>query len=344
MTSLVEEILQGKRRAIARQISHIENDEAEARQILTELYPHTGQAHLVGVTGAPGTGKSTLVNEMAKVLRRQNQTVAILSIDPTSPFTGGAILGDRIRLKDLAGDAGVFMRSMATRGNLGGLAWATADAIKVFDAAGFQVILIETVGVGQAEVEIASLAHSVVVVEAPGLGDEVQAIKAGLLEIADIFVVNKADHDGVDRTVAALKMMLDLNANGSAKSMLHHGTLMEVALPAQEPTVEASWRPPIFQTIATTGQGVEAVMEALAEHRAYQVAQGLWQQREQSRILYEIEQILKQRLLANLMTGLSSTQLNETLEKVTARQLDPYTAAEALLDAGRNPKRKADNA
>src|SRR5512139_3056363 len=203
--SPTEQILRGERRAIARQISGIENDRPEARQVLAELYPSTGRAYLIGLTGAPGTGKSTLVNELAKAYRRENKTVAIISVDPTSPFTGGAILGDRIRMYDLAGVPGVFVRSMATRGSLGGLARATADAAKVFDAAGFDIILIETVGVGQAEVEIASLAHSVVVVEAPGLGDEIQAIKAGILEIADVLVVNKCDLPGAEQTARALK-------------------------------------------------------------------------------------------------------------------------------------------
>lgn len=334
MTSLVEQILRGERRAIARQISQLENNQPDALQALTELYPHTGRAYLIGITGAPGTGKSTLVNEMAKIYRRQDQTVAILSIDPTSPFTGGAILGDRIRLKDLAGDPGIFMRSMATRGSLGGLARAAADAIKVFDAAGFQIILIETVGVGQAEVEIARLAHSVIVVEAPGLGDEVQAIKAGLLEIADIFVINKADREGADRTAAALNMMLDLNPDGAAKPIWHHGALLEVALPSSTSPQEIVWRPPICQTVAITGQGVEEVVQALRQHRAYQASQGRLEQRERSRMLFEIEQILKERLLANLIASLPAAQLQQTLAKVANRQLDPYTAVETLLKAG----------
>jgi LAO/AO transport system kinase len=206
---LVTEALNGNRYALARLISQVEDDGVDARAALTALYPHTGTAHLVGVTGPPGSGKSTLVNEFAKELRAQGITVGIIAVDPTSPFTGGALLGDRVRMRDLAGDPGVFIRSMATRGSLGGLAQATSDVIKVLDAAGFDMILVETVGAGQAEVDIASTTHTTVVLEAPGMGDEVQALKAGLMEIADILVVNKADHAGADRTARALEMVID---------------------------------------------------------------------------------------------------------------------------------------
>jgi len=330
--SLTEPILRGERRAIARQISGIENERPEARQVLAELYPHTGRAYLVGLTGAPGTGKSTLVNELAKAYRRENKTVAIISVDPTSPFSGGAILGDRIRMADLAGDPGVFVRSMATRGSLGGLARATADAAKVFDAAGFEIILIETVGVGQAEVEIAGLAHSVVVVEAPGLGDEVQAIKAGILEIADVFVVNKADREGASRTVAALTMMLDLTDPSLPKTVLHHGQLMAVAATVSNPTrVElAAWRPPICKTVATQGQGIAEVIAALAEHRTYQLNQGMLVQRERERLIFEIQQMLKERLLADLLDKTSPERVNQILTQVLERQLDPFAAVEIL--------------
>ncbi|MBE7470625.1 MAG: methylmalonyl Co-A mutase-associated GTPase MeaB [Anaerolineales bacterium] len=330
--SLTEPILRGERRAIARQISGIENNRPEARQVLAELYPHTGQAYLVGLTGAPGTGKSTLVNELAKAYRRENKTVAIISVDPTSPFSGGAILGDRIRMADLAGDPGVFVRSMATRGSLGGLARATADAAKVFDAAGFEIILIETVGVGQAEVEIAGLAHSVVVVEAPGLGDEVQAIKAGILEIADVFVVNKADREGASRTVAALTMMLDLTDHSLPKTVFHHGQLMEVAATVGSPSgaEPAAWRPPICKTVATQGQGIAEVVAALAEHRTYQLNNGMLVQRERERLIFEIQQMLKERLLAGLLAKASPEEVNKILEQVVERQLDPFAAVEIL--------------
>jgi len=216
--SLVDQLLAGNRRALARIISQVEDDGPEAHALLAALYPHTGRAHVIGITGAPGTGKSTLVNALARVYRAQGQTVGIVAVDPTSPFSGGALLGDRVRMRDLAGDPGIFIRSMATRGSLGGLARTTADVILVLDAAGFDRILVETVGVGQAEVEIASAAHTTVVVEAPGMGDEVQAIKAGVLEIADIFVVNKADRAGADHVVMALQMMQGLAPSGAG----HH--------------------------------------------------------------------------------------------------------------------------
>ena len=207
---LVKRLLSGDRRALARALSMVEDETEEAYSVLSALYPQTGSAHIVGITGAPGTGKSTLVSQLASRYRERGQTVGIIAIDPTSPFSGGALLGDRLRMRDLAGDSGIFIRSMATRGSLGGLARATTAATHVLDAAGFQRIVVETVGAGQAEVDIAATAHTTVLVEAPGLGDDIQAIKAGILEIANVFAVNKADHDGVERTVLALRAMLDL--------------------------------------------------------------------------------------------------------------------------------------
>jgi len=340
LTPLAQQIVEGNRRAIARQITQIENNHADARTVLGELYPHTGQAYLVGITGPPGSGKSTLVNQIAKAYRHQDKTVAILAVDPTSPFTGGAILGDRIRLQDLAGDSGIFVRSMATRGNLGGLARATADAIKVFDAAGFDIILIETVGVGQDEVAIAGLAHTVLVVDVPGQGDDIQAIKAGVLEIADIFVINKADREGVDRTVAALKMMLDLNQpQNQSKPMLHHGQLMNVVLPANDDQPPAGWRPLIYQTVATTGEGIEAVVEAVAKHRTHQLATNALKKRERYRLIFEIEELLKAQLLNRLVAGVSPEKFNQIVEQVATRQLDPYTAVTQLLEIATIPQK-----
>ncbi len=231
--SLASPVLEGNRLSLARLLTQIENDTPEGQAALGALFPHTGGAHLIGVTGAPGTGKSSLVNQLARYFRspgagQEPRRVGIVAVDPSSPFTGGAILGDRVRMRDLAGDPGVFIRSMASRGSLGGLARATAGVVQALDAAGFELILIETVGAGQAEVDIARLAHTTLVVEAPGMGDEIQAIKAGILEIADILVVNKADRPGVENTERALRAMLQL-AHPVAHRVLHHGQMEWVA-------------------------------------------------------------------------------------------------------------------
>jgi LAO/AO transport system kinase len=335
LNPLAEQILAGRRRAIARQISQIENNQPEALHVLTELYPHTGRAYLVGITGPPGSGKSTLVNGLAKAYRQMGKTVAILAVDPSSPFSGGAILGDRIRLNDLAGDSGVFVRSMATRGTLGGLARAAGEAIHVFDAAGFDLILIETVGVGQAEVEIAGLAHTVLVIDVPGLGDDVQAIKAGLLEVADIFVVNKADREGADRVAAALKMMLQLSdSRGQTHSMLHHGQLLDYTLPAGGGEAGSGWQPLVCKTVATTGAGINNLVEAIEQHRARQIDANSLKERARRRLTFDIEQALKERLLRDLITQLSAGQLHDVIEQVVNRQLDPYSAVETLLTLG----------
>src|ERR1044071_5722057 len=222
MMELVTAVRAGDRRALARLLTAVENQREGVDEALKALYPHTGRAWVIGLTGAPGTGKSSLVTELAKAYRAQGETVAVLAVDPTSPFTGGAILGDRIRMRELSGDKGVFIRSMATRGSLGGLARATRDAIRVLDAAGFDRILVETVGAGQSEVDIVRAAYTTVVIEAPGLGDDVQAIKAGILEIADVLVVNKADRPGVDNTVRGLKTMLELGHPASRENMVSH--------------------------------------------------------------------------------------------------------------------------
>src|SRR5512133_2957087 len=253
--SLTESILEGNRLALARLLTQVENDSPEGRDALAELFPHTGEAHLIGVTGAPGTGKSSLVNQLALHYRKvENKRVAIVAVDPSSPFTGGAVLGDRVRMRDLAGDPGVFIRSMATRGSLGGLAQSTANMVQVFDAAGFDVIIIETVGAGQSEVDVARLAHTTLVVEAPGLGDDIQAIKAGILEIADILVINKADRPGVENTEKALKNMLDL-AHPTERIFQHHGISMKVEAPKHKSTT-AMWIPPIQRTVSTEGIGI----------------------------------------------------------------------------------------
>jgi LAO/AO transport system kinase len=346
---LVEAVLSGDRRAIARLITHIENEAADAHASLAQIYPHTGRAHIIGVTGAPGTGKSTLVNELAKAYRAADQPVGVIAVDPTSPFSGGAILGDRIRMRDLAGDPGVFVRSMATRGSLGGLARATADAIKVLDAAGFETIIVETVGAGQSEVEIAETAHTVVVVEAPGMGDEVQAIKAGILEIADVFAVNKADREGADRAASALEMMLDLGGGASGRRsapgvVSHHGRLMELAQAfsqtkdegARAPDAGASdsinWQPPVVKTIALQGDGIPELMDAIADHHQHLVATHELARRNRVRLANELEHILRDELTNRLLDKIDQGDLADLMAQVAARQLDPYTAAQRLIN------------
>lgn len=320
---LVERLLAGDRRALARVLSLVEDDGPEARAALSALYSRTGQAHIVGVTGASGTGKSTLVNELAKLYRARGLTVGIIAVDPTSPFSGGALLGDRVRMRDLAGDPGVFIRSMATRGSLGGLARATGDAISVLDAAGFARILVETVGVGQDEVDIARAAHTTVVVEAPGLGDEVQAIKAGVLEIADVLVVNKADREGAERTVLALQMMLGIDARATG----HHG-VSDVSPARNE--ADARWVPPICKTVALRGEGVPALLDAIEAHAAYLRASGRLREREEARVRSELEQILQQSFLRRLRDNLPASAWDDIIQKVARREIDPYAAAEAL--------------
>src|SRR5829696_4615486 len=224
--SLTESVLEGNRLALARLLTQVENDLPEGRAALAELFSHTGKAHLIGVTGAPGTGKSSLVNQLALYYRKnENKKIAIIAVDPSSPFTGGAVLGDRVRMRDLSGDSGIFIRSMASRGSVGGIAQSTASLVQVFDAAGFDIIVIETVGAGQSEVDVARLAHTTIVVEAPGMGDDIQAIKAGILEIADILVINKADRPGVENTERALRSTLEL-AHPTKRIFRHHGQAM----------------------------------------------------------------------------------------------------------------------
>ncbi len=330
--SLAQQVLNGSRRAIARLITQIENQHPDAQQALNHLYPHTGKAHLVGVTGAPGTGKSSLVNQLAKTWRQQNISVAILAVDPTSPFSGGAILGDRIRMRELAGDPGVFIRSMASRGNLGGLARAAYDAIKVLDAAGFEIILIETVGAGQSEVEIARTAHTVLVVEAPGLGDDIQAIKAGILEIADIFVVNKADRPGANKTAATLKTMLELG-HGKSAQIMHHGTLMT----AEQPSASAAsrsgkdWKTPVIKTIALKGDGVDALLTAIQQHRRQLIDSGELQKRNRARLADELEAHIQTELMRRLTIHVPPQILANTITKLVNRSLSPYNAMQLIL-------------
>jgi LAO/AO transport system kinase len=338
-------LLDGDRRALARAISAVENEAPDAPALLAALYPLTGRAHIIGVTGAPGTGKSTLVNALARAYRADAETIGIIAVDPTSPFSGGALLGDRVRMRNLAGDPGVFIRSMATRGSLGGLAHHTHEAIQVLDAAGFSRILVETVGVGQAEVDIASAAHTTIVVEAPGLGDEVQAMKAGVLEIADLLVVNKADREGADQAVMALQAMQGLAPSWGHPGVSHselalswpNGRVSESA-PGSEPRLgepghqpDGTWWPPIMRTIATAGDGVERLQDWIEAHRTYLHSTGSFAAREVARAATVLDQLLCHQLKTTLRARLPDGQLARLATAIAQRELDPYSAARDIL-------------
>jgi LAO/AO transport system kinase len=327
-----EAVLNGDRLALSRLLTQVENDVVEGRTALTELFPHTGRAHLIGVTGAPGTGKSSLVNQLALHYRKtENKRIAIVAVDPSSPFTGGAVLGDRVRMRDLAGDSDVFIRSMATRGSLGGLAQSTANMAQVFDAAGFEVILIETVGAGQSEVDVARLAHTTLVVEAPGLGDDIQAIKAGILEIADILVINKADHPGVENTEKALRSMLDL-AHPTERIFQHHGSAMRVAAPKQDSSSAPLWVPPIQKTVATEGKGIVELAQGIAQHVAHLTQSGGWAVRERARLEVELDALIREELVNRFRQDALQNQYEDLLEKIIQRELSPGEAVRILMD------------
>jgi LAO/AO transport system kinase len=338
-------LLDGDRRALARALSQVENQSPGASALLAALYPLTGRAHVIGVTGAPGTGKSTLVNALARAYRASGETVGIIAVDPTSPFSGGALLGDRARMRDLAGDPGVFIRSMATRGSLGGLARTTHEALQVLDAAGFSRILVETVGVGQAEVDIASAAHTTIVIEAPGLGDELQTMKAGILEIADLLVVNKADREGADQAVRALQGMQELAPGRGYHEVPRprpEGGLEEKHEPAtgvewQDTRDEAGeqpdgcWLPPITKTVATMGEGIERLRRWIEAHRAYLHKTGNFAKRETARAASVLDEILCQELKAILMARLPDEQRSRLATAIAQREMDPYRAAREIL-------------
>ena len=326
--SLALSVLAGERLALARLLSQIENNHPSGQAALGELFPYTGKAYLIGVTGAPGTGKSTLVNHLANTFRNPTENeaqrkVAIIAVDPSSPFTGGAILGDRVRMRDLSGDPGVFIRSMAARGSLGGLAPTTASLVQVFDAAGFEMIIIETVGAGQAEVDIAHLAHTTLVVEAPGLGDDIQAIKAGILEIADILVVNKADRPGVENTERALRNMLDL-AHPSPRTFQHHGKIETVVSTPNPPDKDGFWVPPIVRTIATKGEGVTELMRAIREHQQHLEQTGEKEERDRERLQAELNILIQSNLVQNWREKVSADQYSEILDALVARKISPH--------------------
>jgi LAO/AO transport system kinase len=306
--ALVTAARAGDQRALARLVSLVEDSAPELRRVMKLIVPMAGRAHVLGLTGSPGVGKSTVTTALVRRYRDQGLRVGVLAVDPSSPFSGGALLGDRIRMQDHATDTGVFIRSMASRGHLGGLSWATPQALRILDAAGFDVVLIETVGVGQAEVEIASLADTALVVVAPGLGDSVQAAKAGILEIADIFVVNKSDRPGAHDVVRDIRNMLALASYGSGE-----------------------WRPPIISTTAPSGEGIKDLGAAIERHRAWLSDNGLLMQRREARARDEISAIALAEL-RNRMGGLpGESRLDELAARVAASELDPYSAADELI-------------
>jgi LAO/AO transport system kinase len=319
--NLADRVLNGDRLALARLLTRIENEEADGLEALSALYRHTGRAHLVGITGSSGTGKSTLVNQLALDLRQggpEAPKVAVVAVDPSSPFTGGAILGDRIRMRDLAGDEGVFIRSMASRGALGGLARATNGVVEALDAAGFAIIFIETVGAGQTEVDIARTAHTTVVVDAPGLGDDVQAIKAGILEIADILVVNKADLPGAEQTVRLLRGTLELSRPNADRR----------AGGGDEPR----WVPPVLSTVAARGDGVQALAEAIRGHREFLSRTGELRRRQRDRVRTEMQGLLREALVQRWQESRPDSQLEAAIERVLSRQAAPRQAVADLVE------------
>ncbi len=306
---LVQGVLAGDRKSIARAISIVEDNRADASAIISELFSSTGKAHIIGITGPGGAGKSTLIEKIVREYRQKNKTVAVVAVDPTSPFTGGAFLGDRIRMQELSTDPGVFIRSMASRNYLGGLARATKDAVTVLDAAGKDVIVVETVGAGQSEVEVVKVAQTIVVVFAPGLGDDIQAIKAGIMEIADIFVVNKADRENADKTVMDIQANLQLGRK------------------------ELPWKPPVVKTVAITGTGVHELIDKLEEHRCFLTQDEVCiRERQRTKAQSELYEAIREKAADSIIEQLRDEgRLEQLIHKILKKEIDPSSAAESLL-------------
>jgi LAO/AO transport system kinase len=311
LENIVERLLQGDRRALARMVTLIENEVPAARRYLAELHQHAGRAQIVGVTGAPGSGKSTLVTHLVRELRRRERKVGVVAVDPSSPFSGGAILGDRIRMMELSGDPNVFIRSMANRGNLGGLAASTRDVVRAMDAAGYDPVLVETVGTGQAEVEVMRTVQTVLVVVAPGMGDDIQAIKAGIMEIADIFVVSKSDKPGANQTAAELAMLLSLD-------------------PQRRSHEPSRWRIPIVRTSAINDEGIEQLADTLQKHRDYLTESGMLAERAERQVRSEVEALILHAAINALKAKTSEAEWQQLVEEITNRQRDPYSVATEL--------------
>ena len=304
---LARGVLAGDRRSIARAITIVENDPAEATKLIAKIYSHTGKAYIIGLTGPGGAGKSTLAEKIVREYRQRGKTVGVVAVDPSSPFTGGAFLGDRIRMQELTTDEGVFIRSMATRNHAGGIAKATKDAVKVLDAAGKDIVIVETAGAGQSEVEIIKVAQTIVVIHAPGMGDEIQAIKAGMMEIADIFVVNKADRENADKTAMDIQAIQQLSSK------------------------ETGWNPPVLKTIALTGDGVPELIKNLEEHRRF-LNQEKQQQRNLLRAENELVEAIREKITSSIIDNLKKERkFDELLQKILDKEIDPTSAAEKLL-------------
>jgi LAO/AO transport system kinase len=310
---MAEKVIAGDVRSVARLIRDIDDGMPEVREILKALYPHTGKAYVIGITGAPGVGKSTLVDQMVGHLRKNDQTVGVLAVDPTSPFSGGAILGDRVRMQRHSMDEGVFIRSLATRGHFGGLTQSTRSSIDVLDAMGKDYILVETVGVGQDEVDVVRSAHTTVIVVIPGMGDDIQAIKAGILEVGDIFVINKADREGTDKTLSDLRLMIDMD---------------------QRKYAEGKWKPPILKAQAVFDKGVGTLLEEIEKHRHYlaDAGGGLQVRRKTDKVRQELAEMVKNRLIEEVVHQLTETgEFDKAVEAIVEGKVDPYTACDNLV-------------